>query len=470
MKKFHLICLFLVLSGGLAAQQGRQAALLDSLFTALYDQHQFNGSVLIAEKGAVVFKKGYGYSNEVTKSLNNPQTVFELASCSKQFTAAAIVLLKRQGKLNYSDRLSQYIPELSFWGTVTINDLLRHTSGLPDYILDMPETWDKTRIATNEDLIGFYAERRDTLQFVPGSRHEYNNTNYALLASIIERVSGESYAAFLSRHVFRPLRMKNTFVYSRRQHERKLKNYATGYVWARGSFDKVTAEDPRYGDENVRLLDGIAGSAKVHSTVDDLYKWVLALRQNKLLTKTEFEEMTRVTATSAGEQIPYGYGLDLSRGENKFAFGHTGSWDGYATLIYHDSVNDRTLLILQNFDKGTYSFENILQVLKGQPLTTEFRGKIPLPENELKKYTGTYVSEEDENDVQLITYLDGHLVHNSVAIPWDLRFFPVAADEFQGILQGGADAVLKFALGADGRMQLEMLQYGSLIGTYVKMP
>jgi CubicO group peptidase (beta-lactamase class C family) len=267
MKEFRLICFFIFLSGCIFAQPRRQSELLDSIFTVLHGQHQFNGSLLIAEKGSVVFRKGYGYSNEATKSLNDPQTVFELASCSKQFTAAAIVLLQRQGKLSYTDKLAQYIPELSFWETITINDLLRHTSGLPDYILDMSQTWDKTRIATNDDVIAFYAARRDTLQFVPGSKHEYNNTNYALLASIIERVSGKSYSAFLSKHLFKPLGMKNTFVYSRRQHARKVKNYAIGYVWAKGSFDKVTSEDPRYGDEMVRFLDGVVGSAKVHSTV-----------------------------------------------------------------------------------------------------------------------------------------------------------------------------------------------------------
>ena len=468
MNNLRLTFCCILLSASIFAQHSRKAQLLDSVFGVMYAQYQFNGSVLIAEKGEVVFQKGYGYSNETTKSSNNTRTAFELASCSKQFTAAAIVLLKRQGKLSYTDRLSLHIPELASWELVTINDLLRHTSGVPEFLMDMPQTWDKLRIATNDDLISFYASRGDTLQFVPGSRHEYTNTNYALLASIIERVSGESYAEFLAKNIFKPLGMKNTFVYNRRQHERKLKNYAVGYVWARGSFDKVTSEDPRYGEDMVRFLDGIVGNAKVNSTVEDVYKWIKALRENKLFTEGEFEEMTRVTKTSAGENIAYGYGLDISRGENKFAFGHTGSWDGYTTFIYHDSVNDRTIITLQNFKMGAYPFMNIMQVLNEQPLTTEFRARIPLAEAGLEQYTGIYIDQDDKDNVQTITCLNGHLIHNSTNIPWDLRFFPVAPGEFQGILQGGNDAVLRFTTMEDGGVKLEMLQYGSVIGTCMK--
>jgi CubicO group peptidase (beta-lactamase class C family) len=112
MNKLILLC-SLFLTTAAVAQPDRQAALLDSVFTVLHAQHQFNGSVLIAENDAVVFQKGYGYSNESTQQRNDPETIFELASCSKQFTAAAIVLLKRQGKLRYTDKLAQHIHSIS---------------------------------------------------------------------------------------------------------------------------------------------------------------------------------------------------------------------------------------------------------------------------------------------------------------------------------------------------------------------
>lgn len=468
MKKFHLVIGLMLISGYTSAQKQKQYKQLDSIFSMMCSQNQFNGSVLIAEKGVIILKKGYGYSNEETKSLNNPETVFELASCSKQFTAAAIVLLKRQGKLSYNDKLSKYIPELAFWDKVTINDLLRHTSGLPEYIFDMPKAWDKTKIATNKEVINFYADRKDTLGFVPGSRHDYNNTNYALLATIIERTSGKSYADYLSDNIFKPLKMKNTFVYSRRLHPQKINNYAIGYTWARNSFTKVTCENPAYGDDIVFFLDGIVGNAKVNSNVEDVYKWVIALKENTLLTKNEFAEMTAVTNTASGEQIPYGYGLDISKGEGKFAFGHTGRWDGYITFIYHDVPRDRTIITLQNFDMGASLYDNIAQILNGQPLVAEYRMKVSLSETDTKKYVGTYIDENNKEDAQIITYLEGHLIHNSKKRPWDLRFFPVAPNEFQGVRVGGVDGLMRFSTLQNGDIKLEMFQYGQLVGGGIK--
>lgn len=452
------------------AQPQPPAARLDSLFSLLHRQHQFSGVVLVADKGQVVFQKGYGYRDERSHRKNTLATVFELASCSKQFTAAGIVLLKRQGKLRYEDKLTTYLPELASWGQVTLYDLLRHTSGLPEYLVDLPQHWHQHRIATNRDLLAFYAARQDTLEFAPGRRHRYSNTNYALLASIIERVSGRSYADFLAEQLFRPLGMRHSFVYSRRLQPRRLPNYATGYVWARGSFRKVVPEDAAYGDSLGYVLDGIVGNAKVHSTAPDLFKWLTALRHNTLLTQAEFDQMTKVTQTTGGQPIPYGFGLDLAKGPGKFSFGHTGSWDGYATFVYHHVGKDRTIITLQNFRLGTYSFRNITQVLDGQPLTVEYKQRLPLAAQQLQRYAGTYVSETDPTDAQVITCLEGHLVHNSARIPWDMRFFPVSDTEFQAIRQGGTDGVLRFTTLADGRIKLEMFQYGEKMGGGLKAP
>jgi CubicO group peptidase (beta-lactamase class C family) len=391
MKKinFCLALLFSFLVCFAQQKQKRQSQQLDSIFSMLHAQHQFNGSVLIIEKGDVLLNKGYGYRDEVSKKPNDKNTIFELASCSKQFTAAAIVLLKRQGKLRYEDKLSKYIPELDFWNEITIYDLLRHTSGIPDFIFDMPETWDKTKIAGNEDVIKFYSVKRSMPEFTSGSRHSYSNTNYALLATIIERVSKKPYAVFLAENIFSPLNMKNTFVYNRRLAPRKLKNYATGYVWAKNSFTKVTAENPLYGrDGNVYFLDGIVGAGKINSSTLDIYKWLIALKENSLFTKAEFEEMTQVTTTTEGNIVPYGFGLDVSKREGTFAFGHTGRWDGYTSFIYYDVNKERIIITLQNFDFGTYPFDNIYQILNGQKLVTEYRKKILLKESELQRYTG----------------------------------------------------------------------------------
>ncbi len=445
---------------------GQQAKQLDSIFTLLCAQNQFNGSVLIAEKGKVIFEKGYGYSNETTRQQNNPQTIFEIGSSSKQFTAAAIVLLKRQGKLQYEDKMSKYLPELGFGDKVTIYDLLRHTSGLPnDYISDLSKNWDKTKIATNEDVIRHYQLQKDTLQFEPRSRYEYNNNNYAFLASIVERVSGMKYADFLSENIFKPLNMKHTFVYNRREHPGRVKNYATGYVWNDNSFTKVTSEHTLHSDSIAYFLDGIVGAAKVNSNVEDLFKWVIALKNNTLFIQTEFDEMTAVTQTTTGKNIPYGFGFDLSKGENRFSFGHTGNWDGNMSLISQNMIKDRTIILLENFAMGVFPFENITQILDNRPVTEKFREKIPMPATDMQKYTGVYADEQDTLDAHIITYLDGHLLYNAKSADWDMRFFPVSANEFQALRNNGADGSLKFTTMADGTTKLEMLQNGQVIGS-----
>lgn len=463
MNKIRIIALLLLTCTNVFAQQTFQTQ-LDSVFTVMYNQKQFNGSVLVAEKGKILLAKGYGFRDTLSRYQTNKNTIYELASCSKQFTAAAIVLLHRQGLLQYDDPLDKYIPELKQWHDVTIYDLLRHTSGLPEYIGDMAKGWDHQKIATNKDLITFYADRKDTLSFKPGSIHRYNNTNYALLASIIERISGKTYADYLKENIFMPLKMKSTFVYKRRLNPKRIKNYATGYVWRRQSFDKITSENPNYADSVVYYLDGIVGSAKVNSTILDLYKWVNALKSNTFFSPSEFELMTEVTKTSKGKNIPYGFGFDLSGGNSNLSFGHTGSWDGYATFIYHAVNKDRTIITLQNFKMGAYPFQTINQILNRRKIEIEYPKKVSLSDAQIAKYAGTYIN-KDDGEEQLITYLEGHLVHNTNRIKWDMRFFPIAQNEFQGIRQGGADGVIRFTQLPNQEVKLEMLEYGKVIGT-----
>ncbi|WP_412469182.1 serine hydrolase domain-containing protein [Pedobacter sp. KLB.chiD] len=463
MNKTGITTLLLLICTNMYAQKTSRAR-LDSVFAVMYNQKQFNGSVLVAEKGKVLLAKGYGFRDTLSRYQTNKNTIYELGSCSKQFTAAAIVLLHRQGLLQYDDAIDTYIPELKQWHDVKIYDLIRHTSGLPEYIGDMAKKWDHKKIANNKDLIVFYALRKDTLSFKPGSMHRYNNTNYALLASVIERISGKTYADYLGDNIFRPLKMKSTFVYNRRLNPKRIKNYATRYVWKRQSFDKITSENPDYGDSVVYYLDGIVGNAKVNSTILDLYKWENALKSNNFFSRAELEMMTEVTKTSKGKNIPYGFGLELSGGKNKLSYGHTGSWDGYASFIYHSVSKDRTIITLQNFKMGAYPFETVNQILDNRKIEIEYPKKITLPDAQIAKYAGTYIT-KDDGEEQQITYLAGHLVHNTNRIKWDMRFFPIAENEFQGIRQGGADGVLRFTQLPNQEIKLEMLEYGKVIGT-----
>ena len=157
---FILSVLFLLTAILSFGQKNNIEKRLDSLFNSLTEQNQFNGSVLIAEKGKIIYKKGKGFSNELTKERNNTKTVFELASCSKQFIGVGIALLHRENKINYTDDITLYIPELSNFKGVTIYDLLRHTSGIPEFLGKFRMDWKNDRIATNQDVINYYSQKK----------------------------------------------------------------------------------------------------------------------------------------------------------------------------------------------------------------------------------------------------------------------------------------------------------------------
>ena len=189
---------------------------IDSILNSLYSKEKINGNFLIAEKGKIIYSHSFGLANETTKDKLNENSIFELASCSKQFTAMAIMILKEKGKLSLDDKIIKYIPELSDYNGVTIRNLLNHTGGLPDYMELMDSLFDKSKIANNKDIIQIFSKYQPKILFEPNTKYEYSNTGYALLASIIEKASGLTYADYLSKTIFKPLKMKNTFVYTRR--------------------------------------------------------------------------------------------------------------------------------------------------------------------------------------------------------------------------------------------------------------
>jgi CubicO group peptidase (beta-lactamase class C family) len=261
---------------------------IDSLLTASYKNDLFNGCVLIAEKGKVIYKKSFGYSNESTKEKLNENSIFELASISKTFTAMGIVILKEQGKLSYDDKLAKYIPELSFYKDITIKHLLHHTSGLDSYESLMETMYDKSKIVDNKIMIDFFAKYQPKLLFEPKTKWEYSNTGYALLASIIEKVSGLKYGEFLDKAIFNPLKMTNTLVYNRRYAPKTVKNYAYGYVYD-PSTKKYVLPDSLENTKYVIWLDGVVGDGTVNSSTIDLYKWDRALAEKIMMNYFSLE-------------------------------------------------------------------------------------------------------------------------------------------------------------------------------------
>lgn len=359
---------------------------IDSLLNSLYNAKKINGNFLLAEKGKVIYKKSFGIANEETKQLLNENSIFEIASVTKQFTAMAIMMLNEKGKLNLDDNISKFIPELAFYKGITIKHLLNHTSGLPDYMELFEKILDKSKIATNNDVITIFAQKQPKVIFTPNSKHEYCNTGYALLASIIEKASGETYADFLQKAIFKPLRMNNTFVYKRRLAPKKIDNYAYGYVYS-DSLKKYVLPDDLIETKMVVWLDGVVGDGGINSTVNDLLKWDRALYINKLLSKKQMNEMFNATILNDNTQINYGYGWQI---ENHAEFGkivyHGGGWPGYATFFARHITDDKTIIILQNHDNITLPLNSIRTILYGK----EELNKTTLSPEQLQKLIGVY--------------------------------------------------------------------------------
>lgn len=382
MKQIYLLLLAIT---GITAMAQDRVKTLDSIFTAQNSKGQFNGNVLIAEKGNVIYKKSFGLRDEAKGLPLDENSVFELASVSKQFTAVGIVLLQEKGKLSYEDKLSKFFPELAFYGDITVRQLLNHTSGLPDYMELMATYWDKKKIATNKDIISHLAQHKPTILFSPGSMFEYSNTGYALLASVIEKASGTAYADFLKKNVFVPLKMDNTFVYTRRLAPRDIKNYAFGYV--KDENGKNVLPDNLKDSDMVVWLDGIVGDGTVNSTTGDLLKWDRALYTDKLVSKKSLDAMF---TPPTGIESKYGFGwiIDNNKDFGKLIW-HNGGWPGYMTHIDRHVDNDKTIIILLNNEVQNVPLNNIRRALYGKPLV-EKRKEITVTEQEVKPFIGEY--------------------------------------------------------------------------------
>lgn len=423
------IMLFVLLSSVYnAGAQDNRLLKIDSLFTALYNNQEFSGNVLIAEKGNILYKKSFGLRDETQNLPLDDNSIFELASVSKQFTAMGIVLLEQKGKLKYEDPISKYIPELSSYKGITIRQLLNHTGGLPDYMQLIGTKGDTTKINTNKDIIALFAKEKPQVLFTPGSKFEYSNTGYALLASIIEKSSGKSYAAFLADNIFKPLKMENTFVYNRRLAPKKIVDYAYGYVYNADGKKVLPDNDPN--NNYVVCLDGIVGDGTVNSTTTDLLKWDRALYTDKLVSRKSLELLFTPPVLPNNEKTNYGFGWMVNKSDDYgMVANHSGGWPGYVTFIERHMDNDKSIVVLQNNDNGLSFLNNLRRILYGKApvIIKDTHTEISLNEAQLKPFVGEYELQPGYN--MAITLDNGQLY---TQLPGQEKFpiFPEAENMF----------------------------------------
>lgn len=300
---------------------------IEALLDRYAEQRQFAGSILVAQHGVILATKAYGMAKREQRLPNTPQTRFRIGSLTKQFTAMAILMLQAQGKLNVQDGICSYLPACPpRWQPITIHQLLTHTSGIPNLTSLFEYKNIRTLSLSPTELIARFSSK--SLDFRPGSKWSYSNSGYIVLGAIIERVSGQSYEAFLQEHVFTPLGMANTGY----EHDASL--LATGYT----AFGTVA-------DELNMSIPYAAGS--LYSTVEDLYRWDQAFATEQLVPK-ELRE-TMLTASKPGpDSGGYGYGWFIDEQYHQQRFWHDGLIDGFTAIYSHYPVTQVAIIILSN--------------------------------------------------------------------------------------------------------------------------
>jgi CubicO group peptidase (beta-lactamase class C family) len=328
----NTLILIVVFTSGLLwttnAEVQSKATRIDALMRSLSERGQFSGSILVAEQGRIIYERGFGKADIKNNIAFTPNTPVYLASLTKQFTAMAIMMLAEQRGLSYGDSLSKYFPEFpSYAANITIRNLLNHTSGIADYVglgLEHPGL-------TNKDVLSALT-RQEALRFPPGEKFEYSNSNYVLLALIVEKATAQPYKLFLQNKIFVPLGMQHTFVYdgSRQKTVR-----AVGYN--------------RFGDvSDYDLLT--YGEGGIYSTVADLFKWDQALYTERLVKRSTLDEAFTRGKLNDGSSANYGFGWAIVDFNGETIYAHAGRYGGFNTYIKRFPKERATIIFLTNYD------------------------------------------------------------------------------------------------------------------------
>ncbi len=337
-----LACALLVfiLQGGVFAQQQAaktKSARIDEVMSLANKYRQFNGAVLVAENGKVIYKKGLGLANMEWNIPNTAETKFRLGSITKQFTATAILQLVDQGKIKLDGKLSDYLPDYrkDIGDKVTVHQLLNHTSGIPSYT-GLPGFFqDVSRNPYKvDDFVKKYTS--NDLEFEPGSKFSYNNSGYFLLGAIIEKVTGKPYEQVLKENIFEPLGMKNTG-YDR--FDTLIEKRATGYQKTANGFINAP-----YLDMSIPYAAG-----SLYSTVEDLYLWDQALYTDKVLPPQTKQVMFKPHLAN----YAYGWSVRNARFDEKVqVITHNGGINGFSTTIIRFPAEKNLIVMLDNTAQG----------------------------------------------------------------------------------------------------------------------
>ncbi len=316
----------------------------------------FNGNVLIAQKGVVLYKKSFGYAHLKEKDTLRADHAFQLASLSKPFTAVAVLKLYEANKISLSDSVQQFFPDFPYHN-VTIQNLLSHRSGLPNYTYAFMDSVRRgQKYPANATVMHWFAAVKPTPKPYnrPDRSFHYNNTNYVVLAAIVEKVSGVPFEAYLRKHILDPLGMNHTFLVSNTTES------TVSYRTVGHQYGRLVPKD--YYDE-------VYGDKGLCSTTEDLYRFYKGLMADCLLSKKTMREAFSPRSFERAGLKNYGYGFRLHLDElekPKYIY-HGGWWKGYNTMLWMSPADDFVIIVLSNsYNRSVYQVKELIDILHGQ--------------------------------------------------------------------------------------------------------
>lgn len=330
--------------------------MLDRYFQHRYRYEGFNGTVLISHNGKAIYHQNFGYADMRNRVQLSDDMPFELASVSKTFTGTAILKLVQQEKLFLDDNIKIFFPDFPY--DITVRNLLSHRSGLPDYVyMDNRYITDRAHYMDNDDVVQIFCKKRPPLLFAPNARFHYSNSNFAILAQIVNVVTGQKFQDYLHDSIFVPLEMNNSFVFDFTNPQQR---------------EIAKSHDARGNTMHDVCFDGVVGDKGIFSTAADMLKWDNALREGKVLT---VEMLQEAYAPRSFERCSfpncyvknYGFGWRMCRQPdgNNIIY-HNGYWHGNNNVFARNLRDNTTIIVLGNrLNQGNYGTDPIWNILKG---------------------------------------------------------------------------------------------------------
>ncbi len=438
-----LICFLSISNFGFPQNIEQQ---IDTYLEKNIESNTPGAAILVAKDGNTIYSKAFGMADLELNVKAEPKNVFEIGSITKQFTAVAILMLEERGELSLEDNIIKYIPDYPTHGqTITIHNLLNHTSGIKSYT-NMPNFIENSRIdMTPTELIDVF--KNEPMEFESGTAFNYNNSGYILLGHIIEVVSGNSYAEFLQANIFDKLEMENSYYGSM---VNIIPNRASGY----------SETESGYANAAYLSLTLPYAAGSIMSTTADLLKWQNAMSANTLIKKSSWDKATNGSKLLNGDVISYGYGWDSGNINGSKTIEHSGGIFGFTSNGIFLPEENVYVIGLSNCDCGSIGAltSNVAAMAIGKPFQ-QIEDAISLSEAELEKWVGAYKYEGDV--IRHITRKDNKLFSQREGST-NLEIYPMSKTNF--IFDGGATSYV-FYMENDKRMAKFTSNGNTIIGT-----